>query len=125
MNAHAGALLAASASNMQGSLGEVPLPPKKCTRCASALSHDSTFFYVQGSVEERIMAVTNKRRNGNGSAIDAAALTELEYEGERGRVGRGRVRVEDLAGAIRADRQALRLSELDVLFQVFQLIQHI
>lgn len=79
-------------------------------------------FHVQGSVEERIMAVTNKRRSGNGSAMAAAAVTELEYEGECGRVGRGRVRVEDLAGAIRADRQALRLSELDVLFQVFQLI---
>ena len=71
------------------------------------------------------MAVTNKRSNGNGSAMGAAALTELEYEGERGRVGRGRVRVEDLAGAIWADRQALRLSELDVLFQVFQLIEQV
>ncbi|KAI7843193.1 hypothetical protein COHA_003176 [Chlorella ohadii] len=82
-------------------------------------------FYVKGSVEERIMEVVKQRQEAvggaGGAAAAAAAGEDVELEGLPGRRGRGgertNVRVQDLVGSIHADRQQLRVSELEVLFQ--------
>jgi len=69
-------------------------------------------FYVQGSVEERIREVVKQRMAG-AAAPSTAPAWESAYD-ER---SRSKIRTQDVAGSIQADKQNLRLSELQVLFK--------
>lgn len=64
-------------------------------------------LFVKDSVEERIMTLNrNKAAAGAGAAEGAVALE----------MAKTKAKVSDIAGAIRSDRAALRLNELDLLF---------
>lgn len=75
-------------------------------------------FYVQGSVEEQIMKVVKIRQTGvAGAAAAANGANTSDEERWMNRVYRPDVRVEDQAGSIKADKQNLRLNELQALFK--------
>jgi SWI/SNF-related matrix-associated actin-dependent regulator of chromatin subfamily A3 len=71
-------------------------------------------LYVKDTVEERILTLTQTRASagGAGGGAGAAALAEAEAA----RKGKGKAMASDIAGAIRSDRQELRLNELELLF---------
>ena len=61
---------------------------------------------IKDSVEERIVKVVAQRSAGGGAGEAGEALASKK----------GKVKASEVAGAIRADRQDLRVEELDTLF---------
>ena len=66
-------------------------------------------LFVKDSVEERIMQLNRDRAAGTGAAAGGASASALA-------AAKTKARVSDIAGAIRSDRAALRLNELELLF---------
>jgi hypothetical protein len=71
-------------------------------------------LYVKDSVEERIIKLNDTRTaaTGEGGGTAAAALAATDA------ARKGKAKVSEIAGAIRSDRQDLRLNELEMLFSV-------
>ena len=70
-------------------------------------------LFIKNSVEERIMALVAQRSAGAAGGADkgSSAMEALRRE-----KGKAKILVSEISGAIRDDRQALRLNELDLLF---------
>jgi len=67
-------------------------------------------LFIKDSVEERIMTLNRDRAAGTGAAAGGgASAAALE-------AAKTKAKVSDIAGAIRSDRAALRLNELELLF---------
>jgi hypothetical protein len=71
-------------------------------------------LYVKNSVEERIIKLNDTRTAATGTGGGAAAALLATTDAAR----KGKAKVSDIAGAIRSDRQDLRLNELEMLFSV-------
>ncbi|GAB4812994.1 hypothetical protein N2152v2_000040 [Parachlorella kessleri] len=69
-------------------------------------------FFVKGSVEERIMEVVQSRQHNAGGGSGAAGADEAPS-----RRNRTNVHMQEVAGSLQADRQQLRVSELEILFK--------
>ena len=66
-------------------------------------------LFINDSVEERIMTLNRERASGTGAAAGGASAAALQ-------AAKTKAKVSDIAGAIRSDRAALRLNELEMLF---------
>ena len=71
---------------------------------------------VQGSVEERIMEIIERRKKGRQQG--SSALVGRDEEGRYQWARRRQRAQQDVAGSLKADRQNLRTAELELLFQV-------
>ncbi|DBA72541.1 TPA: hypothetical protein ACH3X2_010298 [Trebouxia sp. C0005] len=70
-------------------------------------------LYVKGSVEERIMDMVQHRQTGSNSQSGASAAGSSAIA----TAGHTQVKAQDIAGSMKADKQNLRMEELDLLFQ--------
>ena len=70
-------------------------------------------LFVKDSVEERINTL-NAQRLAGGAKAGSAAMDDLLAA--KGKGGKNKLLVGEIAGAIREDKQVLRLAELEVLF---------
>ncbi len=70
-------------------------------------------LFVKDSVEQRIMALVAQRGAGGAAPEGSSAMDAL-----RAAKGKQKILVSEIAGAIRDDKQALRLNELELLFSV-------
>jgi SNF2 family DNA or RNA helicase len=68
-------------------------------------------FVTKDTVEQRIVELNATRAQARGAQGGGAAALELAN-----RKGKGKVRITEIAGAIRADKQDLRAEELQLLF---------
>ncbi|KAL0020479.1 hypothetical protein WJX77_009137 [Trebouxia sp. C0004] len=75
-------------------------------------------FFVKGSVEERIMQMVQQRKEGSKSQEPSTSggLTWADLGQVRGS-NRNQVKAQDIVGSMKADKQNLRMEELDLLFQ--------
>ncbi|KAL0037370.1 hypothetical protein WJX79_004318 [Trebouxia sp. C0005] len=75
-------------------------------------------FFVKGSVEERIMQMVQQRNKGVKSQEPSTSggLTWADLGQVRGS-NRNQVKAQDIVGSMKADKQNLRMEELDLLFQ--------
>ena len=68
-------------------------------------------LFIKDSVEERIMTLNRDRAAGTGAAAAGGGASAAALE-----AAKTKAKVSDIAGAIRSDRAALRLNELELLF---------
>ncbi len=71
-------------------------------------------LYVKDTVEQRIIALNEQRTNATGAQGGSSAMDELAKKALA--KGKGKLTGSEIAGAIRDDKQVLRLNELELLF---------
>ena len=71
-------------------------------------------LFIKDSVEERIMQLVSQRVAPGGKAAEGSSAMDAL----RASKGKAKILVSEIAGAIRDDKQALRLTELELLFSV-------
>ena len=70
-------------------------------------------------MEERILDILKQQREGNGQSAAESATVDYKSGGACGKRRRDNAPIDTAVGSLRADRQKLRLNELDALFSPY------